>query len=1014
MPGKSTFSFAFLMLSLGCLTVVYGQPVTRPVQIQTDQITRSDVAISPDGDWLVLTSLGHLFRLPASGGELTQLTFGPWFDSEPAVSPDGRHIVFASDRGGKTNGNLFLLKVESGELRQLTDDEWATRPSWSPNGDNIVYLSYERQGMWSEYEFVAANGVLSHVKVMPVEGGESTTLTKAPGLIRSAFYLTDGRVGWTVLGGPAGESQAHDLGIPVSRIMAVNPQGAISTLLSIDGVVDRVVPSGNDLYVRRYQISVPIVAVPQPEDLAVVSRSGEIRTITSLMNPHPRPGFAVANDSIYLGERGQLFRIDVESGDRQTIPFTASIQMEVLGRADAVKYEPENPTMGTSTSVLDPRLSPDGRNLYFTAAGFIWRQSLDGGIAQRINSDDGFQWGAAAVSPDDSQIAYQHSEGNLQELRIANVNDGTVRTLVTVDRSGRFEPAWSPDGKKIVYVGFAGMVPSLYTVDVDTGQRSKVVDSFPRWMPRPQFASDGDSVYYTDRNQVRRISLEEGSAPEAITDFRSVHVGDGTISADGKWLAYRKNDEIWVARLDRGPVTEESAQKLTDDGGWNFSFSPDSRALIYSSGSAVWRHPLSRGRQTEITVNLSYPDHKTPPTLIRNVRVLDFDVGGFSNSVSMLVNNGRIQWLGSEAGKTIPDDARTLEAGGRYAIPGLFDSHTHVATPIHFNPARDVSRMSSNLAFGITSVRDMGSDLTLVKAWEDRRKNYGAPVPRIFSGGAMVEAGGPFFHGGSQFATTEAEARQIVRKEASDGAIAIKPYFTLPWSLHRAIADEALELGIPVTAHGLIFRETVMDPVLGRTTIEHQPTPIRLYDDVLQLLAKTGTKWCPTFTATGGNGILFAQQPYLLSDPKLRAFTSQSDYALAEEVEMFSMLDPQALGRTYADLLASIGQGHATGVELLTGTDALNPNVFYGHGQQMEMRHFARARIPPIEILRLATIGSAATVGADAELGTLEPGKLADIVILNSNPLQDITNAMDIWHVMQEGRLFTSMAEAAY
>jgi len=244
MPGKSTISFAALMLSLGFMTVACGQPVTKPVQIETDQITRPDVAISPDGDWLVLTSLGHLFRLPASGGELTQLTFGPWFDSEPAVSPDGRHIVFASDRGGKTNGNLFLLNIESGELRQLTDDEWATRPSWSRNGDNIVYLSYERQGMWSEYEFVAANGVLSHVKVMPVEGGESTTLTKAPGLIRSAFYLTDGRVGWTVLGGPAGQSQAHDLSAPISSIMAVDPQGTVSMLLSIDGVVDRVVPSG--------------------------------------------------------------------------------------------------------------------------------------------------------------------------------------------------------------------------------------------------------------------------------------------------------------------------------------------------------------------------------------------------------------------------------------------------------------------------------------------------------------------------------------------------------------------------------------------------------------------------------------------------------------------------------------------------------------------------------------------------------------------------------------------------
>ncbi|MGI9262130.1 MAG: amidohydrolase family protein, partial [Woeseiaceae bacterium] len=247
-----------------------------------------------------------------------------------------------------------------------------------------------------------------------------------------------------------------------------------------------------------------------------------------------------------------------------------------------------------------------------------------------------------------------------------------------------------------------------------------------------------------------------------------------------------------------------------------------------------------------------------------------------------------------------------------------------------------------------------------------------------------------------------------------DGAVAIKSYFTLPWALHRAIADEAREVGVPVAGHGLLFRETVMGPVIGRSTMEHQPTPIRLYDDVLQLMVKTGTKWVPTITATGGNGILFAQEPTLLSDPKLRAFTSQGDYALAEEVELFSMLDPQVLGRTYAELLASIGQGHTTGVQLLTGTDALNPNVFYGHGQQTEMWHFARARVSALDILRLATIESARAVGAESDLGSLEQGKLADIVILNSDPMQDIANAMDIWYVMQDGRLFTSTAQAVH
>jgi len=144
------FGMFALLILLPCIAT--GE--NRTVSINTQEITRPDVAVSPDGEWLVVTSLGHLFRLPQSGGKATQLTFGPWFDSEPAISPDGKYIVFASDRDGKTNGSLFVLEVGSGEIRQLTNGEWASRPAWSPDSNNIVYLSYEQQGMWSEYEFI--------------------------------------------------------------------------------------------------------------------------------------------------------------------------------------------------------------------------------------------------------------------------------------------------------------------------------------------------------------------------------------------------------------------------------------------------------------------------------------------------------------------------------------------------------------------------------------------------------------------------------------------------------------------------------------------------------------------------------------------------------------------------------------------------------------------------------------------------------------------------------------------
>ncbi|MCK5351948.1 PD40 domain-containing protein [bacterium] len=981
---------------------------TISVEIESTEVTRPDVAVSPNGKWMIFNALGHLFRLPVEGGEAQQLTFGPYFDSDPAISPDGKQVVFSSDRDVKSNGNIFLLELASGDIRQLTREKWAARPVWSPDGESIAYLAYEYAGQMAEYEFVGLGGILTLVRQVSLKNGSTKALTSEPAPVHSIFYLSDSRLAWTMVETESGDQPAQ------SRIEVLTGPGKIDTLLTVDGVADRVVPAanGDGLYLRRYQSARVGVFVPQLEQIVFLSKDGKKeRAITDLNNPQPRPGFSIATGKIYLGDTGRLWSIDIGTGKREEISFSANIKMEVFPRVEAPSFKPDRGQVKKPTIILDPRLSGDGKNLIFTAAGFIWKQPLTRGPAQRLFDDEGFQWGAAALSPDGRKLAYQHSEGNLQELRVVDLESGEISKLVTVDRTGRFEPSWSPDGRKLVYVGFAGKVPSLYLIDLVSGKRSKVINSFPRWMPRPHFSGDGRYLYYTDRNQVYRTTAVESSKPEPITQISGGHLADGTVSPDGNWLAFRRNEEIWTAPLDRLPVTDDAVTRLTDDGGLNYSFAPDSSALIYAAGPKVWQHPLNGVERKDIPVRIEFPSNVPAPTLIRNVRVLDFDVDGFTKATSLFIDKGRIQWIGSEKKHKVPRNVKIVDAEGKFAIPGLFDSHIHTSTPIHFIPARDVSNMAANIAFGVTSVRDMGSDITLVKAWNDRREVYGAPVPRIFSGGAMIETTKPFFHGGSFFAHTAEQARALVRKEQRDGAVVIKSYFTLPWSLQRVIADEARRQAIPIAAHGMVFKETVVGLVLGRGSIEHQNMPSRVYDDVIQLFNKTGTRWGLTIGVGGGNALLFNQEPQLLSCGCLRAFTSQSDYDLAKAETVFSDLKPAAVLKSYTELLVSVKEAHSMGVRLLAGTDALNPNIFYGHAVHMELRHLAQAGISPIDILRTATIEAAEMVGAQDVLGSLTPEKIADIVLLNENPLDDIKNTMDIWRVVQGGRIFASNPE---
>jgi Amidohydrolase family/WD40-like Beta Propeller Repeat len=582
--------------------------------------------------------------------------------------------------------------------------------------------------------------------------------------------------------------------------------------------------------------------------------------------------------------------------------------------------------------------------------------------------------GPGVLSPDGKKLAFQLSEGDAQQLRVVELATGQSSTLISQDRGGRYEPAWSPDGTKLVYTSFVGgpanylqKIPSVYLTELAGGTTpQKLVEGSPRWQPAAQFSGDGRWVYFTANGQLHRCPATAPGTSEPITAL-TAFAANGQVSPDGRWLAFRRNDEIWVAPYDEQPVKEEAAYRFSPSGGNQFSFTPDSSSLLYSRGAEVWLHPLKNGKPRQVDIQIKLSTIPPPPLLLRNVRVLDFKTGDFTEATSIFIADGRINWVGTEASHTLPPDLIILDGGGRFAIPGLFDMHAHTATPIHLQPARDVSRMETWIAYGVTSVRDMGSDIATLNAWADQRTGFGAPVPRIFSYGSMIEAE-PFIWGGSIFVASEEQARETVRLEKQAGAVGVKSYFTLSWPLHRAIASEALEQGLPVAAHGLFREEIIRGILVGHGDEEHM-IPINVYyDDLLQLFRATETHWTPTL-------------------------------ALA-----FSVVpegSPLRVG-----MLAQLKRAYQAGVALHPGTDAFNPRDNYGQSLHSELQNFARAGIPPIEVLRIATQRSAEWVGAGDLLGSLEPGKLADLVLLDDNPLDDIANALSVWRVVAGGKVF--------
>ncbi len=172
------------------------------------------------------------------------------------------------------------------------------------------------------------------------------------------------------------------------------------------------------------------------------------------------------------------------------------------------------------------------------------------------------------------------------------------------------------------------------------------------------------------------------------------------------------------------------------------------------------------------------------------------------------------------------------------------------------------------------------------------------------------------------------------------------------------------------------------------------------------MLARAGTRLDPTLAVRYGNALLLRDEPERLADAKFQAFTPEWRIRAAQASSSMKRAGDKAVRGHWMGKLASIRAAHRRGVKLLAGTDAPGTGSFSGASLHWELEFFAQAGIPPLDVLRIATQEGAAAVGAEDHLGTLEVGKLADIVLLDANPLEDIKNTQTIWRVIKGGWVF--------
>jgi len=431
--------------------------------------------------------------------------------------------------------------------------------------------------------------------------------------------------------------------------------------------------------------------------------------------------------------------------------------------------------------------------------------------------------------------------------------------------------------------------------------------------------------------------------------------------------------------------------------------------------------------------------------VLTHVTLIDMTSPAAKPDMTVIISGNRIQRVGKSTRTPIPKDAEVVDANGRYMIPGLWDMHVHWY---------EQDYLPLFIANGVTGVRIM-SGAPVHYEWRQEIEAGQLLGPRMMIASEIVDGPKPFWPN-SISVKNAAEARQAVDQIKQQGADFVKVYSFLPRDAYMAIADESKKQGIPFEGHVPLSVTAEEASRAGQKSIEHmtgilqacsskqdeifsaaqadladeevsqKPTfwgphvealrqaELNTYDPMrasalFTLFKNNGTWQCPTLTLLHVLG--YGDDPALARDPRLRFMPAsvkaswEPSKAYGETAEQFTLAKEEF--ETERQIVSVMQQ---SGVGILAGTDTLNPFIYPGFSLHDELGYLVQAGLLPMEALQAATLNPARFMGREKDLGTIEAGKLADMVLLYANPLDDINNTKRIWAVIYNGKLFDQHA----